>query len=99
MGCLGRARGVQRRDFPALPTARGVAADRRERESPFVCNGNTLVHEFAAIAPRDVSFEMFHQSSGFDLQTLGNGIQDGSLQSSNRSILLLLLLRLLIPRL
>ena len=59
-------------------------------------NGNTLVYEFVAIAPRDVSFEMFHQSSGFGLQTLGNGVQDGSLQSSNRSILILLLI--LIPR-
>ena len=37
-------------------------------------NWNTLVYEFATIAPHDVSFEMFHQTSGFGLQALGNGV-------------------------
>ena len=39
-------------------------------------NRHTLVDQFAASGPRNISFEMFHQTSGFGLHGLGNGVHD-----------------------
>ena len=50
-------------------------------------NRHTLVDEFAASGPRHVSFHTLHQTSGFALHGLGNGVHDVGLYpaSSSRS--------------
>ena len=48
-------------------------------------NRHTLVDEFTTSGPRDISFEMLHQTSGFGLHDLGNGVHDFDLYSATRS--------------
>ena len=45
-------------------------------------NRHTLLDKFATCGPRDISFEMLYQTSGFDLHGLGNGVHDVSLYSA-----------------
>ena len=48
-------------------------------------NRHPLVDQFVTCCPRDISFEMLHQTSGFGLHGLGNGVRNVGLYTATRS--------------